>query len=230
MQNESPHYYVSVVEPINPSIAWVKRVLFSPFDMERWFTIGFGAWLASLGRPGGGGGGGGKSGYRFEELRQAFPTVEQWLETNLWWLVPTAIVGLLIFLTFYLVVLWLNCRGRFMLLHCVRHSVGEVRRPWSLYRGLAHSLFLFRLVVGFLGVTAFMIPLAVLLVLLWPLSSIKPEAIIFPLGSYATRKMAWSKMSRAASADSTSMPALMTSGPMPSAGMAAIPRPSPISS
>ncbi|HWB59674.1 MAG TPA: hypothetical protein VG733_09280, partial [Chthoniobacteraceae bacterium] len=49
--------HVSVTEPVGLAIERVKQVLFRPFDFGKWITIGFCAWLASLGGGGGGGGG-----------------------------------------------------------------------------------------------------------------------------------------------------------------------------
>jgi hypothetical protein len=57
MNYEQPNR-VSVIDPITPAIDRVKLILFRPFDMGKWFVIGFCAWLAYLGGGGGGGGGG----------------------------------------------------------------------------------------------------------------------------------------------------------------------------
>ncbi|HLX94273.1 MAG TPA: hypothetical protein VKU37_00855 [Verrucomicrobiae bacterium] len=43
---------ISVAEPVSPALEQVKRVLFRPFDLGKWFTIGFCAWLAQLGESG----------------------------------------------------------------------------------------------------------------------------------------------------------------------------------
>ena len=55
---------INVVEPISPALERVKRMLFQPFDLGKWFVIGFCAWLACLGEGGGSGfhvpGGGGQ--------------------------------------------------------------------------------------------------------------------------------------------------------------------------
>ena len=40
---------INVVEPISPALRRVKHVLFQPFDLGKWFIIGFCAWLAFLG-------------------------------------------------------------------------------------------------------------------------------------------------------------------------------------
>ncbi len=47
---------ISVIDPINPAIERVRTILFRPFDLGKWFVIGFCAWLAQLGNAGGGGG------------------------------------------------------------------------------------------------------------------------------------------------------------------------------
>ena len=38
---------ISVALPISPAMDRVKRVLFQPFDLGKWFMIGFGAWLGT---------------------------------------------------------------------------------------------------------------------------------------------------------------------------------------
>ena len=54
---------ISVTAPVGQALDWVKRMLFQPFDLGKWFVIGFCAWLAGLGESGtsfhGGGGSGG---------------------------------------------------------------------------------------------------------------------------------------------------------------------------
>ena len=47
---------ISVAEPLTPALQQVKQMLFKPFDLAKWVTIGFCAWLAGLGESGGGGG------------------------------------------------------------------------------------------------------------------------------------------------------------------------------
>ena len=39
---------VSVIDPITPAIERAKIMLFRPFELKRWFVIGFCAWLAYL--------------------------------------------------------------------------------------------------------------------------------------------------------------------------------------
>ena len=44
--------HVSVIDPIGPAFEKVKTILFRPFDLGKWFIIGFCAWLARLGEGG----------------------------------------------------------------------------------------------------------------------------------------------------------------------------------
>jgi hypothetical protein len=44
--------YISVTLPVGQAMERVKRTLFQPFDLGKWFTIGFCAWLAGLGQRG----------------------------------------------------------------------------------------------------------------------------------------------------------------------------------
>ncbi len=48
---------IGVTEAIEPAYERVKQMLFKPFNLTKWITIGFCAWLAGFGESGGGGGG-----------------------------------------------------------------------------------------------------------------------------------------------------------------------------
>ena len=84
---------VSVTLPISPAIERVKLLLFRPFDLGKWFTIGFCAWLATLGQQGG-------FNYRHrsqsrltgEDLREWFERARDYVMNNLNWLLPLTIV------------------------------------------------------------------------------------------------------------------------------------------
>jgi hypothetical protein len=153
--------YVSVVDPVGPALEHVKIVLFRPFDLGRWFVIGFGAWLAQLGKGGGGGSGGGGGGapgprgnvsWRAneipEQLRHGAEQAREFALGNLEWLIPVVVVVLAIIVGIWLLVLWLSSRGRFMFLYCVAQNKAEVVNPWHLFRRHANSLLGFRIVVG----------------------------------------------------------------------------------
>jgi hypothetical protein len=149
---------VSVTLPVGPAIERVKQLLFRPFDLGKWFVIGFCAWLAYLGSGGG---------YNFHvpgnsqrhaaDLRESFEQVRSYVVDHLYWIIPVAIVVLGLALCLGVLVAWLRSRGEFMFLHCVALNRAEIVRPWKEFAHEGHSLFLFRLALG-----------AVAMVVMWP--------------------------------------------------------------
>lgn len=148
------HGPISVLAPVGPAIERVKSSLFRPFDLQRWLAIGFTAWLALLADGGGGGGGGGGNfGNRNggDGFRRGLDQAMEYVRDNLTWLVPLVVVGALILLVVVLLLIWLSSRGRFMFLHNVATGRADVVAPWEAYAVPAHSLFLFRVILGFAG-------------------------------------------------------------------------------
>ena len=155
------HREISVTEPVSPALERVKTMLFKPFDLGKWFTIGFCAWLAFLGASGSGGGGfnnaftnnfnannGGPAG---ESFRHTYHQARDYVLNNLDWIVPVATAAGILLLALWLVILWLSSRGRFMFLHCVALDRAEIGKPWNKFEREANSLFWFRLVLGLIG-------------------------------------------------------------------------------
>lgn len=158
---------ISVTAPFGQALERVKTVLFQPFDVAKWFVIGFCAWLAYLFEGGFNGGfnyGGGGHGHGGNNLQAEFEQARHYVLNNLGWIVPLAITLVLIGLAFGLVVLWLSSRGRFMFLHCVALNTAEVAVPWRKYAKPANSLFLFRIVLALAGMVT-VLPAVVGLVL-----------------------------------------------------------------
>ncbi len=153
MTPQEPH--ISVIDPISPALERVKIILFKPFDIGKWFVIGFCAWLAYLGQGGGGGGpGGGPGGGRgggTPDVQEAFGHAKEFVLDNLHWIIPVAITAFLLMIAIGLVITWLSSRGRFMFLHCVAQNKAEIKVPWRKFRHQANSLFLFRIVVGIIS-------------------------------------------------------------------------------
>jgi hypothetical protein len=154
---------ISVTEAIEPALDRVKVMLFKPFDFTKWIVIGFCAWLAGLGESSGGftgfnGGPHGDNNQPGEQIRNFYHQASDYVLANLDWIVPLFGFLVLAFLAVWLVLLWLNCRGKFMFLHCVVCNQAEVEAPWRKYAGVANSLFRFRLVLG-LAVMLLLLPL-----------------------------------------------------------------------
>src|SRR5580658_8215737 len=99
------HMEISVVEPVSPALERAKRMLFKPFNPDKWFTIGFCAWLALLGESGGGlhgnfGGGNGSnnnsSGQPEEHFRHFYDQARDFTINNLYWIIPVAAAAILL--------------------------------------------------------------------------------------------------------------------------------------
>ena len=145
---------MSVTLPVGQAMDRVKKVLFQPFDVGKWFVIGFCAWLACLGEGGGSPGGfhfGGHHGRGAQSIRAAFEEARDYVLHNLAWIVPLAIALVVASVAVWLILMWLSSRGRFMFLHCVALNAAEVRVPWIQFAPEANSLFLFRLVISLIG-------------------------------------------------------------------------------
>jgi hypothetical protein len=197
MTPEQPNR-VSVIDPISPAIERVKAMLFKPFDLGKWFIIGFCAWLAYLGTGGGGGGGGGNwnashgPDVHKAEIAEGVNSAKEYLLDNLCWIIPlTAIVAVLI-IGIGLLIAWLNSRGRFMFLHCVAENKSEVKVPWHKFRKHGNSLFLFRIVLGIIGLAIVALPILgiVLLIITMvtktvPMIASIPGIVIFGLIVFA---------------------------------------------
>jgi len=152
MTEQSPS--ISALDPISPAIERVKTVLFRPFDLGRWFVIGFCAWLANMSK---GGGGGPRFNFSSREHMGFESTIDQAKEfiiDNFCWLIPLVIVAVIVSIILWLLITWLSSRGRFMFLHCVVGNKAEVKIPWTKFREHANSLFLFRIALGVIGFLA----------------------------------------------------------------------------
>src|SRR5215469_14097780 len=145
--------HISVTEPINLALARVRRILFAPFDLGKWFTIGFCAWLAGLGERAFRGNYSSSSGSDNHnvDIHNQLEHAQDFFRQNLYWIVPVAIAAVTIIIALWLLFLWLNSRGKFMFLYCVAQDRADVREPWNRFAAAANSLFYFQLVLGLIG-------------------------------------------------------------------------------
>ncbi len=159
MDNQHP-LNVSVIEPVGPAIEHVKLMLFKPFDISKWFIIGFCAWLAQLGQGGSGGNpGGGGDGH--QNLGSSFDAVKNSILANLAIITIIAAIVIPLIIIIALVLCWLRSRGQFMFVHCIAGNKAEVVIPWHKYARHGNSLFLFRIVLGLIAFVSFGIPIAI---------------------------------------------------------------------
>jgi len=159
---------ISVITPIDRAFAWTKQVLFRPFAIQKWLTLGFCAFLASLVQGGSGGGGGGSRfqgrpfhGYSLRDSA-AYDHVSGWVLSHMHLVLGLGLVLLIVIVGIVALCQWLGSRGQFMFLDGVVHDRAAVVEPWHRFRELGNDLFVFRFlllvvslgyfaVVGYLG-------------------------------------------------------------------------------
>jgi len=146
---------ISVIDPISKSINRVKMMLFKPFDINKWFAIGFCAWLATLGQ----GGGNFNSGGNFDSGENSFSNtdIQQFISDYLPVIIAAIAVLFVVSVAIAVILCWLSSRGRFMFLHCVANDKAEVKNPWKLYKDQSNSLFLFRITIGIISAIVMLI-------------------------------------------------------------------------
>lgn len=156
----------SILDPIDKSFNWTKRILFSEFGMEKWFVMGFCAFLAGLGGGGGSYGGnpfGGKA--RGGEI---LDKVVPWVQSHLGLIVILGTAGLAFGVALSALLQWLASRGHFMFMDGIVHDRAAVTEPWHRFRTLGNSLFVVRFVLGLIGLAGFLVVAGMCAVLAWP--------------------------------------------------------------
>ncbi len=150
---------IEIFKPFGEAFELTKKILFQPFDVKKWFVIGFAAWLANLG---GGVGGFNYQYNRREDVQKLNEAISQIPH-------PILVTGVCVLILFVLVLIvlfaWLRARGRFMFIDCVVKNRGAIVEPWRAFQKEGNSYFLFSLAVG-LGLFAFAVLLAAPLILL----------------------------------------------------------------
>jgi hypothetical protein len=178
---------ISVTQPIGSAIGRAKLVLFQPFDIKKWFVLGFCAFLSQLGGGGAsgnfnvgssGGGSGGGGGGMPPFIEEAF----DWVASNVGLVVGVGILAFCTLVALGLLVLWLSSRGKFMFLDGVVRNRGAVVEPWHEFRDLGNSLFGFRVVLWIIGFAASLVIGVIVLGLAW--NDIQTESF-GPLGVLA---------------------------------------------
>lgn len=130
-----------VLDAARDAFEHTRRQLF-PVRLERWFVLGFLAFLDQCGRghgglssgPGSGNGDGGPD----------TGQIAAWLASHVGLVVALATVALALVVALVALVLWINTRGIFMYLDAVVTGRVQVRRPWREHADAAGSLFVWR--------------------------------------------------------------------------------------
>lgn len=145
---------IEIFAPFGEAFETTKRILLQPFNLAKWFAIGFSAWLATF-----------FNGGSFNYRRGMGTTDWNWktqthdatssLQNGPPWLIPVIIIVSLFLLAFIVLLLWLNSRGRFMFTDCIVRNRGAVAEPWREYRPEGNRYFVFQLVVTLCSLVVF---------------------------------------------------------------------------
>jgi hypothetical protein len=152
------------MDPLSRAWARMKTALFKPFDLHKWFVIGFNAFLAGLMEASNGGSGSraSKDG-NFGEFIHFPQTAWNWLMDNPVWAIAI-LFAVIIVIAVVVVLTWVSSRGVFMFLDSVVRDRVEIARPWRDYRKEGDSLFVWRLVFGIVTFAVFGLVLALVFV------------------------------------------------------------------
>lgn len=155
---------LEVLAPLGSAYQRMLAILFRPFELNKWLTLGLAAFLISLGDCSGGGGG--NTGLQFqadgspgERVERALRDVSDWAGGHVIWLVVVGVLVVLIGLGLWLLFTWLASRGEFLLLDGVVRDRAAVSEPWSEYRREGNSLFGFN--VAFRGLFGVLVLVAI---------------------------------------------------------------------
>lgn len=134
-------------------------ILFSPFDLGKWFVLGFSAWLAVLGEGGGS--------FSFpSEMFEGEAT--QFFREHLLIIITVFSLVMIVALAIGLVLVWINSRGKFMFLDNVVHDRRNVAEPWHRFRQLGNSLFLWQIIFGLVSMFLVLLVCGLGVLTAWP--------------------------------------------------------------
>jgi len=138
---------ISVTKPLSRAVLQTSHTLFENFNIAKYITIGFCAWLATLG----------DSGFSFNYSNQKTISYDNQNLFNHYInlvLDHIVIVAFLIIITsilivaFALFIKWLKCRGQFMFLNCAVKNSAEIVEPWRQFKRLANSYFILSIIIS----------------------------------------------------------------------------------
>ena len=148
---------IEYFEPLSRGWNRMKTALFKPFDLTKWFVVGFTAFLAGLmDRSGGSGSSNLGDDWSFREFIEFPNRAWEWLMDNPGWFIAIVIFAVFA-IAIGITLTWLSSRGMFMFLDNVAHDRAGIAKPWKRYRMEGNSLFVWRLCFGLICLTVFIL-------------------------------------------------------------------------
>jgi hypothetical protein len=162
---------IEILAPFNQAIELTRLILFRPFDLGKWFIIGFAAFLS--GWLNSGGGSINPWSFRGWNSSNAQPSAFQFRSFNIdnsaiWVLVLVAVL-IIVFFALLILWLWITARGRFIFIDCLVRNRAAIVEPWRQFRAEGNRFFLFLIVIMlvFIAIMALLAGLAFGAVVLW---------------------------------------------------------------
>jgi hypothetical protein len=153
---------IAYIDPLSKACERTKKALFQPFDIRKWFVVGFTAFLAGLinGSPSMNFPGSyGRGDVKMPDIERMPERAMEWMSAHPF-LVMLILIVIVFILILALIFTWLSSRGAFMFLDNVAGNRAQVAAPWRQYKSLGDSLFLWR--IGF-GLICFLITLPMII-------------------------------------------------------------------
>jgi hypothetical protein len=143
---------IEIFKPFGEAFELMKKILFQPFDLKKWFVISFAAFLCGHYSAGG-------FGFNFPSSPGKFSAnrvdrnfaVPDFSQFHPWFAIVIGLIMLLI-LVIILVLTWLRARGNFIFVDCIIRDRPAIAAPWREYRNEGNSYFLFSIAVVFAAV------------------------------------------------------------------------------
>jgi hypothetical protein len=183
---------IEILAPFNQAIELTRLILFRPFDLGKWFIIGFAAFLS--GWLNSGGGSINPWSFRGWNTSNAQTSAFQFHSFNIdnsaiWVLVLVAVL-IIVFFAFLILWLWITARGRFIFIDCLVRNRAAIAAPWREFRAEGNRFFIFLVVVmvAFIAIMAIMAGLAVGAVVLWRnyrISNTPALLVLVPIAVFA---------------------------------------------
>ncbi len=174
---------VSVTKILGNGWNRMVQTLFEPFDMKKWFILGFCAWLATLGGSFGNGPGGGNFPGNLAEKSSAngngavsfWNSLDYVLNGEDGWIfsrlieeagwdpnvvsivVAVSVAAIVLIIALSIVVYWLHCRFSFMFLANLARDTQQISEVWTEFKRSANSYFKGTLLFYVIGTVVFLI-------------------------------------------------------------------------
>ena len=138
---------IEILAPFGAALEWMKAMLFRPFDLVRWLTIAFAAFIS--------GSWGSGANLRWNQWSRGdwnyrMHRYGDYSDGSIpAWLIALIVVCVLLAIILAFVWLWVTARGRFVFTDCIVKNRAAIVEPWREYRREGNSYFLFSIVVGF---------------------------------------------------------------------------------